>query len=55
MRIWKVFKDKRTGRELCAYTLPQSTPDEEETTIALLCFEEHLKPEQIAVSIEKRK
>ena len=51
---WKVFREKETGRELCAYTIRGTFPGEEEATAELLAFENGLKPDQIEITIERR-
>lgn len=51
---WIIFRDKNTGRELCAYTARGTTPGEERATIELLAFDNGIRPDQIAVSIEYR-
>jgi len=55
MEKWKVFVNKDTGRELCAYTIRGTFPGEEAATIEQLAFENGIEPEQIAVRIETRK
>ena len=55
MEKWKVFTDKDTGRELCAYTIRGTAPGEEAATIELLAFENGIEPDRIAVKIESRK
>lgn len=55
MEKWKVFRDKDTGRELCAYTIRGTFPGEEAATIELLAAENGILPQQITVSIESRK
>lgn len=55
MEKWKVFKDKDTGRELCAYTIRGTFPGEEAATIDLLAREEGIAPDRITVSIENRR
>lgn len=55
MEKWKVFVNKDTGRELCAYTIRGTFPGEEAATIEQLAFENGIEPEQIAVRIENRK
>lgn len=55
MEKWKVFKDKDTGRELCAYTIRGTFPGEEDATRELLAAEEGINPDRITVSIERRK
>lgn len=51
---WIVFKEKKTGRELCAYTLRGSYKGEARATMELLAAEHNLKPEQIRASVELR-
>ena len=55
MEKWKVFRDKDTGRELCAYTIRGTFPGEEDATRELLAAEEGINPDRITVSIERRK
>ncbi len=55
MEKWKVFRDKDTGRELCAYTIRGTFPGEEDATRELLAVEEGINPDRITVSIERRK
>lgn len=55
MEKWKVFRDKNTGRELCAYTIRGTFPGEEAATIEQLSHEEGITPDQISVTIENRK
>lgn len=50
----KVFREKETGRELCAYTIRGTFPGEEEATAGQLAFENGLKPDQIEITIERR-
>lgn len=52
---WKVFRDKDTGRELCAYTIRGTFPGEEAATIEQLAHEEGIAPDRISVKIERRK
>jgi len=52
---WKIFRDKDTGRELCAYTIRGTFPGEERATIELLAAEDGIKEDQITVSIESRR
>lgn len=51
---WKVFKDKKTGKELAAYTIRGTFPGEEKETINLLAGELGIDPAQIITTIEKR-
>ena len=51
---WKVFKEKATGRELCAYTIRGTFPGEEEATAEHLAHENGLKLDQIEIIIERR-
>jgi len=51
---WLVFRDKETGRELCAYTIRGTFRGEREETINLLAFENGIDPEQIETTIENR-
>lgn len=55
MEEWKVFTDKDTGRELCAYTIRGTFPGEEAATIEQLAHEEGIAPNRISVKIERRK
>lgn len=55
MEKWKVFRNKDTGRELCAYTIRGTFPGEEANTIEILAHEEGIAPDQITVTIENRK
>lgn len=52
---WLVFRDRETGRELCAYTIRGTFPGERRETIKLLAFEEGIPEERIETTIEKRK
>lgn len=51
---WKVFTDKRTGKELFAYTCEGSFQGEEEATKNLLCFLKGIEETDIDVYIELR-
>lgn len=51
---WMIFKDKKTGEELCAYTLRGTFKGEKQATIELLAAENGLPPEEIMTVIEKR-
>lgn len=51
---WVVFKDKDTGRELCAYTIRGTFEGERAATIELLAFENGINPERITTTIERR-
>ena len=52
---WLVFRDRETGRELCAYTIRGTFPGERRATIELLAVEKGIPEEQIETAIEKRK
>ena len=54
MEQWKIFKDQDTGRELGAYTLRGTFPEEERATKELLAYESGADPDRIAVTIEER-
>ena len=51
---WLVFRDKETGRELCAYTVRGSFPGEARATAEILAEENGLTPDQISISTERR-
>lgn len=55
MEKWKVFRDRKTGRELCAYTIRGTFPGEETATVELIAAEEGITPDQIKITIENRK
>lgn len=52
---WLVFRDKETGRELCAYTVRGSFPGEAKATAELLAYENDLNPDQISITIEEER
>jgi len=51
---WLVFRDRETGRELCAYTIRGTFKGERAATIELLAAEEGIAPERITTTIESR-
>lgn len=51
---WLVFRDKATGRELCAYTIRGTFPGEREAAVAQLAAEEGIAPDQTTATIETR-
>jgi hypothetical protein len=51
---WLIFKDRQTGRELCAYTLRGTFAEERQETIALLAAEENIPEDQIEAYTEDR-
>ena len=51
---WLVFRDRETGRELCAYTIRGTFAGERTATIELLAAEEGIAPERIITTIESR-
>ena len=54
MEKWIIFKDRETGRELCAYTIRGTFAGEQEATIEQLAHEKGIAPERITVTIENR-
>jgi len=52
---WLVFRDRETGRELCAYTIRGTFPGERRATIELLAAEKGIPEEQIETAIETRR
>lgn len=52
--LWKVFRDSKTGAELCAYTLRGTFDGEEQATKELLAHNKGIPAERIEVKIEKR-
>lgn len=52
--LWKVFRDKRTGAELGAYTLRGTFDGEEQSTKELLAHDKGIPAERIEVKIEGR-
>lgn len=52
---WLVFRDRETGRELCAYTIRGTFPGERRETIKLLAAEEGIAEERIETAIETRR
>jgi len=52
---WLVFRDRETGRELCAYTIRGTFAGERAATIELLAAEEGIAPERIITTIEERR
>lgn len=52
---WLVFRDRETGRELCAYTIRGTFAGERAATIELLAAEEGIEPERITTTIEERR
>lgn len=58
MQQWLVFKDKETGRELCAYTIRGTFKGERQETINLLAQllapEEGIDPARITTAVEMR-
>ena len=54
MEKWEVFRDRETGRELCAYTIRGTFPGERAATIELLAAEQGIEPGRIEVTIETR-
>ena len=55
MEKWEVFRDRETGRELCAYTIRGTFPGERAATIELLAAENGIEPGRIEVTIETRR
>ena len=51
---WLVFRDRETGRELCAYTIRGTFPGEREATIDLLAHERGIPGERIETEIRNR-
>lgn len=51
---WLIFKDRETGRELCAYTIRGTFPGEKEETVKLLAYENGIPRERIITEIVKR-
>lgn len=49
-----IFRDRQTGRELCAYTLRGTFPGEKQETINLLAAEEQIPPERIETYTKDR-
>lgn len=54
MEQWLIFKDKQTGRELCAYTLRGTFPGEREATARMLAAENGISESRIETRIEAR-
>ena len=54
MEKWIIFKDRETGRELCAYTIRGTFPDERTATIELLAHDNNIPQEQIKTEIVTR-
>lgn len=54
MEKWKVFKDSKTGKEFCAYTIRGTFAGEEEDTKKLTAAINNIPQEQITVTIETR-
>lgn len=54
MEQWIVFFEKKTGRELCSYTIRGTFPGEKEETIKLLAYEEGIDPADIETRTERR-
>lgn len=52
MEQWAVFRDRETGRELCAYTIRGTFPGERAATVELLAAENGIPQEQIVMTIE---
>ncbi len=51
---WMIFRDKETGKELCAYTIRSTFSGEREATAKQLAYENKIPVEQIEISIEAR-
>lgn len=51
---WLIFKERDTGRELCAYTIRGTFPGEAAATIEQLAEENGLPADQIITVIESR-
>lgn len=51
---WKVFYNKKTGKEYAAYTLRGTFAGEEESTIEILAAENNVDKKEIKTRIEKR-
>lgn len=54
MKLWKIFFDSETGKELAAYTLEDEAAGEETETRALLAYEKGIAPERIRTRTEGR-
>lgn len=54
MQQWLVFKDSKTGRELCAYTIRGTFKGERQATIEQLAQEEGIDPARITTTMEQR-
>lgn len=54
MKEYIVFRDKKTGRELCSYSVSGTFEGERQATIELLASEQGIPAEQIKVTIERR-
>lgn len=52
---WLVFRDRETGRELCAYTIRGTFPGERQATIELLAAEKGIPEERIETATETRR
>lgn len=53
--FWIVFKNKNTGKELCAYTITGSFSGELEATKEMLAYENGIDVTEIEITIERRK
>ena len=54
MKLWKVFRNKETKKELCAYTIVGTFDGEEEATKEMVAYENNIDVSQIEVKIERR-
>lgn len=54
MEKWIVFRDRDTGRELCAYTLRGTFPGELDATREQLAAENGIEPDRITTATECR-
>ena len=52
---WLVFRDRETGRELCAYTIRGTFAGERAATVELLAHENGIEPERITTTLERRR
>ena len=51
---WAVFKDQKTGQELCSYTIRGTFAGERAATIELLSYENNIPQDQIISIVEMR-
>lgn len=52
--LWKVFKDRNTGKDLCSYTVRGTFEGEMQATKEMLAAEHNIPLEDIIVTTEKR-